>query len=91
MDDQKTASVLLWARWRQLAAPSLFLLAVICYEELFLKVFLFRSLTVEGIFFTLLFTIPVALLLGLLCGSVSPGRGQILLVLCTGLASLWIG
>ncbi len=91
MDDQKTASVLLWARWRQLAAPSLFLLAVIYYEELFLKVFLFRSLTVEGIFFTLLFTIPVALLLGLLCGSVSPGRGQILLVLCTGLASLWIG
>ena len=28
-----------WESWRQLAAPSLFLLVVIYYEELFLKVY----------------------------------------------------
>ena len=88
MDNEKTT---LWEKWRRLASPSLFLLGVICYEELFLKLYCFRSLTVEGTFFTCLFTLPPALLLGLLCGGVSPGRGRILLPVCTALASLWIG
>lgn len=79
------------AKWRPLAAPSAFLLGVICYEELFLKLYCFRSLTVEGTLFTCLFTLPPALLLGLLCGGVSPRLGRILLPACTGLASLWIG
>lgn len=88
MDNEKTT---LWEKWRWLASPSLFLLGVICYEELFLKLYCFRSLTVEGTFFTCLFTLPPALLLGLLCGGVSPRRGRILLPVCTALASLWIG
>ncbi|NBI11246.1 hypothetical protein D1641_14705, partial [Colidextribacter sp. OB.20] len=78
-------------KWGRLAAPSLFLLAVIYYEELFLKIYCFRALTPEGAVFTFLFTLPVALLLGLLCGGTAPRRGRVLLPLCTALASLWIG
>lgn len=80
-----------WTRWRRLAAPSLFLMGVICYEELFLKLYCFRSLTAEGAFFTCLFTLPPALLLGLLCGGTPPRWGRLLLPACTALASLWIG
>ena len=80
-----------WETWKRLAAPSLFLLAVLYYEELFLKVYCFHALTVEGAVFTFLFTLPVALLLGLLCGGVTPRRGRVLLPLCTALISLWIG
>ena len=45
-----------WAgrqRWRRLATPSLFFAAVIYYEELFLKLYCFHALTVEGVIFTL--------------------------------------
>ncbi|MCI8990109.1 MAG: LTA synthase family protein [Lawsonibacter sp.] len=87
----KESTVPQWERWRRLAAPSLFLLGVIYYEELFLKLYCFRALTAAGALFTLLFTLPVALLLGLLCGGVPEQRGRILLPVCTGLVSLWIG
>ena len=80
-----------WAKYVSLAAPSIFLLGAIYCEELFLKLYCFRSLTVEGVVFTFLFTLPVALMLGLLCGSVSPKRGRLLLPACTALVSLWIG
>ena len=80
-----------WSRWRRLAAPSLFFLAVLYYEELFLKLYCFHSITLPGIFFTLLFSIPVALLLGLLCGGVNRRFSPALLVLCTALLSLWMG
>ena len=53
-------------RWRRLALPSLFFAAVIYYEELFLKLYCFYSLSPVGMLFTLLFTLPVALLLGLM-------------------------
>lgn len=59
-------------RWGRLAIPSLFFIGVIYYEELFLKLYCFRSITLTGALFTLLFTLPVGLLLGLLCGGVSP-------------------
>ena len=91
MNDEKSALTALWDRWRQLAAPSFFLLAVIYYEELFLKLYCFRTLTIEGVVFTFLFTLPPALLLGLLCGSVPPRRGRILLAVCAALVSVWIG
>ncbi|MCI8303422.1 MAG: LTA synthase family protein [Lawsonibacter sp.] len=90
MDNRKKSS-LHWESWGRLAAPSLFFLAVIYYEELFLKVYCFHALSVEGVVFTFLFTLPVALLLGLLCGGVSIVWGRVLLVACTGLISLWIG
>ena len=55
---------LLWSRWRRLAAPSLFFLGVIYYEELFLKLYCFHGLSLAGAVFTLLFSIPIAMLLG---------------------------
>ena len=79
------------ARWLRLARPSLFFALTIYYEELFLKLYCFRAIPPTGALFTLLFTIPVALLLGLLCGGVSLRRGRVLLPLCTGLVSLWLG
>ncbi len=91
MNDEKSALTALWDRWRQLAAPSFFLLAVIYYEGLFFKLYCFRTLTIEGVVFTFLFTLPPALLLGLLCGSVPPRRGRILLAVCAALVSVWIG
>ena len=78
-------------RWRRLALPSLFFLGVIYYEELFLKLFCFHSLSPTGALFTFMFSLPAAAALGLLCGGVSPSRGRVLLPLCTLLLSLWLG
>ncbi len=78
-------------RCRPLLRPSLFFLAVICYEELFLKLYCFHALTPQGLIFTFLFSLPFALLLGLLCAGVTPRRGRLLLPLCTGVVSLWMG
>ena len=91
LDNEKTVSSALRESWGRLAVPSLFLLGVIYYEELFLKLYCFRTLSPESAVFTFLFTLPVAMLLGLLCGGVSPRRGRILLPACTALVSLWIG
>lgn len=77
--------------WKRLARPSLFFALVIYYDELFLKLYCFGSISLTGALFTMLFTLPIALLLGLLCGGVSARRGQILLPLCTVLISLWLG
>ena len=56
-----------------------------------MKLFCFHSLSPAGAFFTLLFSIPVAVLLGLLCGGVQERRGRWLVVICTALLSLWMG
>ena len=77
--------------WKCLAAPSLFFLSVIYYEELVLKLICFGSLTIPGVIFTFLFSIPPALLLGLLCAGISPRAGRLLLPICTALLSLWLG
>lgn len=76
---------------RRLLMPSAFFLAVIYYEELFMKLFCFHTLSWAGVFFTLIFSVPVAWLLGLLCGGVRDRTGQWLLVACTGIISLWMG
>ncbi len=78
-------------QWKRLARPSIFFILIIYYDELFLKLYCFGSVSPTGALFTLLFTLPIALLLGLLCGGVSPRRGRIFLPLCTGLISLWLG
>lgn len=77
--------------WRPLVVPSLFFLAVIYYEELVLKLICFQGLTISGVLFTFLFTIPPALLLGLLCGGIPAKYGQVLLPICTILLSVWLG
>lgn len=80
-----------WRERRRLAVPSLFFLGVIYYEELFLKLFCFHTLTLSGAMFTLLFSAPIAGLLGLWCGGMTPRKGRVCLVACTALLSLWIG
>ena len=77
--------------WRRLAAPSLFFLAVIYYEELVLKLICFQGVTITGVLFTFLFSIPPALLLGLLCGGLPAKYGRVLLPLCTLILSVWLG
>ena len=81
----------LWSRWRRLASPSLFLLAVLYYEELFLKLYCFQSVSLPGLLFTLLFSIPIALLLGALCSTGGRRWGPVLLVEFTALLSIWMG
>ena len=71
--------------------PTLFFLSAIYYAELCLKLFCFQTLPLSGVLFTLLFTLPAAMLLGLLCGSLSPRRGRTILVLSTALICLWLG
>lgn len=80
-----------WSRWRRLLVPSLFFAGVIYYEELFLKLFCFHAVTPVGALFTLLFTLPIAILLGLLCGGVAPRKGRVLLPAMTLLLSVWMG
>ena len=80
-----------WSRWQRLLVPSLFFAGVIYYEELFLKLFCFHAVTPVGALFTLLFTLPIAILLGLLCGGVAPRKGRVLLLAMTLLLSVWMG
>lgn len=80
-----------WSRWRRVLVPSLFFAGVIYYEELFLKLFCFHAVTPVGALFTLLFTLPIAILLGLLCGGVAPRKGRVLLLAMTLLLSVWMG
>ena len=80
-----------WSRWRRLLVPSLFFAGVIYYEELFLKLFCFHAVTPVGALFTLLFTLPIAILLGLLCGGGAPRKGRVLLPAMTLLLSVWMG
>ncbi len=77
--------------WERFVRPSVFFLAALFYEELFLKLFCFHRLTLSGVCFTLLFTLPAAMLLGLLCGGLSPRYGRVCFVGCTALLSLWLG
>ena len=80
----------LWTRWRPLAVPSLFFLGVLYYEELFLKLYCFGGVSLPGAFFTLLFSIPVALVMGLLCRA-GGRRGPEVLAVLTILLSTWMG
>lgn len=75
-----------------LLRPSLFFLFSIAYQELFLKLYCFRVIPIKGVICTVLFTVPIALLLGLWCCAVKwKNRGRVLLgataVLCIWMAT----
>ena len=78
-------------RGRAFFSPSLFFLAAIYYGELCLKLFCFQNLPLSGVLFTFLFSIPSAMLLGLICASLPSRWGRRFLVLTTGLICLWFG
>ncbi len=77
-------------RWERLAAPSIFLIGTFYYEELFLKLYCFGSVSFQGALFTLLLSIPPALLLGLFCASPSPRTGKIRMFWLLFLYSVWM-
>ena len=78
-------------RWKQLAVPALFFAVVIYYQELFLKLYCFGACSPQGALFTLLFTLPPALILGLFCGCAPTAvRGGRRLILCTLGVSIWM-
>ena len=77
--------------WRSMLRPTLFLIAVIYYDEIFLKFYCFGAMDLSDAFFTLLFTVPIAMGMGLICGGIAPRYGRWMLVLCTAIVSLWLG
>lgn len=68
-----------------------FFLGAIFLQEVFLKLYCFRLVPVRGLILTLLFSVPVAMLLGLWCSGVRPRTGRWLLPLLTGLICVWLG
>lgn len=69
---------------------SLFFLVAIVYQELFLKLYCFRVVPIRGVVCTTLFSIPVAMVLGLWCRAVKPKTGKRLLVLVTVALCAWM-
>lgn len=74
----------------RLLLPSLFFLVSIVYQELFLKLYCFQVVPVRGVVCTTLFSLPIALLLGLWCCAVRPGTGGRILLGTTFVLSAWM-
>ena len=74
----------------QMLPLSLFFLVAIVYQELFLKLYCFRVVPIRGVVCTTLFSIPVAMVLGLWCRAVKPKTGKRLLVLVTVALCAWM-
>ncbi|MBQ3135267.1 MAG: sulfatase-like hydrolase/transferase [Oscillospiraceae bacterium] len=77
-------------RWQRLAKPSLFFFLSLVYQEFFLKLYCFRVIPVRGLIVTALFTVPIALLLGLWCAAVKPKTGQRVLLIVTAVLCVWL-
>lgn len=76
--------------WMRLIRPTLFFFLTIVYAEFFLKLYCFRVIPVRGLIFTALFTLPIALLLGLWCAAVKPKTGQSVLLIVTAVLCVWL-
>jgi len=76
--------------WMRLIKPTLFFFLSIVYGEFFLKLYCFRVIPVRGLIFTALFTLPIALLLGLWCAAVRPKTGQRVLLTVTAILCIWL-
>ena len=67
-----------------------FFFLLLAYLEFFVKIAC-HLFSWDGALWTLLFSLPVAALLGLLCAAVPVRAGRALLILCTGLLTVWLG
>lgn len=76
--------------WAKLAKLSLFFLLTMVFQELFLKLYCFRVVSVQGCLFTVLFSVPIALILGLWCAAVRTKTGRWILLGVTGVLSVWL-
>lgn len=79
-----------WIVYRKPAVLSLFFLLTILFQEMFLKLYCFHVIPVRGVLYTVLFSAPVAMVLGLWCGSVKPRTGRILLPVLTAVLCAWM-
>ena len=73
-----------------LMRPSLFFLLSIVYQEVFLKLYCFKVIPMRGIVCTVLFSLPIALLLGLWCCAVKPRSGHRVLLCVTAVLCIWM-
>jgi len=74
----------------RLLMPSALFLGIIAYQELFLKLYCFQVIPVRGVVWTVLFSIPIALLLGLWCCAVRPQTGRRVLLGVTAALCAWM-
>lgn len=87
---QRPAWVMKLQRWQMLIKPSLFFFLTILYGEFFLKLYCFRIIPMRGLIFTALFTLPIALLLGLWCAAVRPKTGRRIFLIATAILCAWL-
>ena len=73
-----------------LGRVSLFFLVSIVWQELFLKLYCFQVIPVRGVVCTTLFSLPIALLLGLWCCAVRPKTGCRVLIGAALVLSAWM-
>ncbi len=88
MQEQRAEQEKLWVPAVRI---SLFFLLVIFVQEVFLKLYCFRLVPVRGVVLTLLFSAPIAMLLGLWCCAVRTRTGRWLLLVLTGVICVWLG
>lgn len=74
----------------RLSLPSLFFWILIVYQELFLKLYCFQVIPVRGVVCTALFSLPIAMLLGLWCCSVRVKTAEKLLLGITAALCAWM-
>ena len=77
-------------KWLQLGGTSLFFFLSIVYQELFLKLYCFRIIPVRGVIFTTLFSVPIAMLLGMWCVGVKERTGRRVLLGVTAGLCAWM-
>ena len=80
-----------WGPLLRLLWPTLFFWLAFLWQELQVKIFCVHAVTPVGVGMTALFLLPAALLLGLLCGGVPRRAGRVLLPVCTGVVTVWMG
>ncbi|MBO5339782.1 MAG: LTA synthase family protein [Oscillospiraceae bacterium] len=77
-------------QWLRLGGVSLFFFLTIVYQELFLKLYCFQIIPVRGLIFTALFSVPIAMLLGMWCVAVKKKTGRWVLLCVTAALCAWI-
>ena len=77
-------------KWLQLAGTSRFFFLTIVYQESFLKLYCFQIIPVRGLIFTTLFSVPIAMLLGMWCVGVREKTGRRVLLGVTAALCAWM-
>ena len=77
--------------FQRLLRPMAFLYGVIVLQELMVKLFCFQSVTFRGELMTLLLSLPIAAVLGLLCGVLPRRAGKVVLNILVWVITIWVG